>query len=76
MALIGAGEIVRVTPDGAADYVLETPMPFVSALCFGGSDRREVFVTTFGQPYHPGRTGTVLTTRVDVAGAAISPARV
>jgi gluconolactonase len=77
VAAIGAGKIVRITPDGEEDVILDTPMPYVSALCFSGSDRRDLCVTTFGgPPYDPEHTGSVISTRVDVAGAAVTPARV
>jgi sugar lactone lactonase YvrE len=77
VAAIGAGKIVRITPDGDEDLVLEAPMPYVSAVCFSGSDRRDLCITTFGgPPYDPAHTGSVMSTRVDVAGAGITPARV
>ena len=50
IAAIMAGKVVRVTPDGDEDLVLETPMPYVSAVCFGGSDGHDLYVTTFGGP--------------------------
>jgi D-xylonolactonase len=77
VAAIGAGKVVRIAPDGREDLVLEVAMPYVSALCFGASDRRDLFVTTFGgPPYDLQHTGSVVTTRVDVAGSAVTPARV
>jgi xylono-1,5-lactonase len=77
VAAIGAGKVVRVAPDGSEDLVLQVAMPYVSALCFGGSDRRDLFVTTFGgPPYDPEHSGSVVATRVDVAGAPVTPARV
>jgi D-xylonolactonase len=77
IAAIGAGKVVRIAPNGKADLTLELPMPYVSALCFGGSDRRNLFVTTFGgAPYDLEHTGSILTTRVDVPGAPVTPARV
>jgi sugar lactone lactonase YvrE len=75
-AAVGAGRVVRVSPNGVEDLVVETPMAWVSALCFGGSDGRDLFVTTFGAPYDPANTGSVLCTRSPVAGAPITPARV
>jgi gluconolactonase len=77
VAAIGAGKIVRITPHGHDDLILDTPMPYVSALCFSGPDRRDLCVTTFGgPPYDTEHTGSVISTRTDVAGAAITPARV
>jgi xylono-1,5-lactonase len=77
VAAIGAGQVVRIAPDGRQDLVLEVGVPYVSALCFGGSDRRDLLVTTFGgPPYDLRHSGSVVTTRVDVAGAPVTPARV
>jgi gluconolactonase len=77
VAAIGAGKVVRITPAGAEDSVLDTPMPYVSALCFGGPDRRDLYVTTFGgPPYDSERAGQVICTRVNVPGSVIAPARV
>ena len=77
VAAIGVGKIVRVTPAGVEDLVLDVPMPYVSAVCFAGSDRRDLVVTTFGgAPYDTEHSGSVITTRVDIAGAPVTPARV
>ena len=77
VAAIGAGKVVRIAPDGSEDLVLQVPMAYVSALCFGGSDRRDLFATTFGGlPYDLEHTGTVITTRVEVPGWPVTPARV
>jgi sugar lactone lactonase YvrE len=35
LAVIGAGKIVRLTPAGDEDLVLDVPMPWVSALLTG-----------------------------------------
>jgi xylono-1,5-lactonase len=77
VAAIMAGRVVRVTPDGDEDHVLETPMPYVSAVCFGGSGGRNLYVTTFGgPPYDPEHSGSVIATTVAVRGATVTPARV
>src|SRR5436190_550634 len=72
-----SGKVLRVTPDGAEDLVLETPRTYVSAVCFGRSDGRDPYVTTFGgAPYDLEHSGSVIHTRVDVPAARITPARV
>jgi gluconolactonase len=77
IAAIGVGKVVRISPEGDEDLVLDTPMPYVSALCFGGSDRRDLYVTTFGgSPYDLDHTGSVICTRVAVAGSQIMPAQI
>ncbi len=47
---------------------LDVPAPFVSSLCFGGEDMRDVYVTT--------GDGKLLRGRADVPGLPLTPARV
>jgi gluconolactonase len=63
-----AGSLVRFTPAGALDRTLEVPASFVSSLCFGGDDMRDLYVTT--------GDGTLLRGRSDVAGLALTPAAI
>jgi D-xylonolactonase len=63
-----AGNLVRFRPDGSVDGKLDVPASFVSSLCFGGEDMRDVYVTT--------GDGTLLRGRSDVAGVRLTPARV
>jgi len=56
--------------------VLAVPAPFVASLCFGGADRRDLYVTTSGNTEHPERRGTVFRERSDVPGLPVPPARV
>jgi gluconolactonase len=63
-----AGKVVRFSPDGSLDRKLDVPAPFVSSLCFGGDDMRDVYVTT--------GDGTLLHGRSDIPGAALPAARV
>jgi gluconolactonase len=77
IAAIAAGKVVRLSPDGQQDLVLDAPAPYVASLCFGGSDLMDLYAVTFGgEPYDSGRTGGVYRTRTNVAGAGITPARV
>lgn len=77
LAALGAGVVVRIAPDGSEDRVVPTPLAHVSAVCFAGSDVRDLVVTVFGgEPYDADRPGCVLTCRVDVAGLGLTPARV
>ena len=36
------GSVVRFTPDGSLDRTLDVPASFVSSLCFGGDDMRDL----------------------------------
>jgi D-xylonolactonase len=63
-----AGTVVRFRADGSLDRRLDVPGPFVSSLCFGGTDMRDVFVTT--------GDGKLLRGRSPVAGVSLPLARV
>ena len=76
VALGAGGGIARFTPGGKLDHVLAVPAPFVASLCFGGADRRDLYVTTSGNTEHPERRGTIFRTRADVPGLVAPLARV
>jgi gluconolactonase len=59
---------VRFAPDGSTDRTLDVPASFVSSLCFGGEDMRDLFITT--------GDGKLLRSRSDVPGSPLTPARV
>lgn len=61
-----AGNVVRFDAGGSLDRKLDVPASFVSSLCFGGEDMRDVFVTT--------GDGTLLRGRSNVAGLPLTPA--
>jgi gluconolactonase len=62
------GRIARFRADGTPDGALDVPASFVSSLCFGGDDMRDVFVTT--------GDGKLLRGRSDVAGLPLTRAAV
>jgi D-xylonolactonase len=62
------GNVVHFAPDGTLERTLEVRSPFVSSLCFGGEDMRDVFITT--------GDGKLLRARSDIAGSPLTPARV
>jgi sugar lactone lactonase YvrE len=76
IAAIGDGVLFRIRPDGGLDSEVQLPMSYPSAVCFGGPDGRGVYVTTFGAPYEPGATGSVLFGSTEFAGAPVYPARI
>jgi gluconolactonase len=73
VALGPSGSVGRFTPDGRLDAEVPVDATFVASLCFGGSDGRDLFVTTIGQDEEE---GAVFHGRVDVAGAPITLATV
>ena len=71
VALGGAGTVGRFLPDGELEETIDVPASFVASLCFGGSDGRDLFVTTGGDPGDPESPGGVFHARSEVAGAPI-----
>lgn len=70
------GCVVRLTPDGDVDQRLEVPANAVTSLCFGGTDRRDLYVVTADNTDDPERRGSVFRAAVDVAGALVHRARI
>jgi xylono-1,5-lactonase len=76
VAIYGAGCVRRYTPDGQMDRQIDVPAKAVTSLCFGGEDRRELYIVTADNTEAPERSGTIFRTRVDVAGLSAPLARV
>jgi sugar lactone lactonase YvrE len=74
VALGAGGSVGRFRPDGELDLTLEVPAPFVASLCFGGSDRRDLFITTAGNPDDPDAPGGLYLTRSDTPGLEVPAA--
>jgi sugar lactone lactonase YvrE len=73
---LGDGGIARFDADGNLDGFADIPSAFVSSLCFGGPDRRDVFITTADNPLDPEKGGTVFHARAEVAGVEVGAATV
>ncbi len=76
VALGSGGGIGRFSPRGELVSILEVPSPFVTSLCFGGADRRDLYVTTLENGEVPERKGTIFRTRVETPGLVAPLARV
>ncbi len=77
VVLIGSGKLVRLTPDGTEDSVVDGPRDWTASVCFGGDDRRDLYAVTFGgKPYDEERSGGVYRATAPAAGAPVHPARV
>jgi xylono-1,5-lactonase len=70
------GCVIRLTPDGSVDQRVDVPARAVTSLCFGGADRRDLYVVTADNTDDPERRGSVLRTRVDATGAVVHPAAI
>lgn len=77
IALIQSGTIVRAMADGTVDRRLPVPGGHPTSLCFGGSDGRDLYVTTAApgageavmkQAIPPALTASLYHARADVAG--------
>jgi len=71
----GAG-IARFAADGSLLDIVDVPANFVTSLCFGGVDRRDLYVTTADNSEQPDRRGTIFRSRAHVAGLVAPPATV
>ena len=76
VALGEGGGVARFHPDGELDEVTTLPASFVSSLSFGGSDMRDVLVTTADNLVQPELGGTLLRGRSEVAGMSMTPVSV
>jgi sugar lactone lactonase YvrE len=66
------GGIARFDPDGALRETVDVPADFVTSLCFGGADMRDLYVTAVAES----GGGSLLRGRADVAGLPVAPAAV
>jgi sugar lactone lactonase YvrE len=76
VALGEGGAIARFEADGRLDEVIDLPAGFVSSLCFGGPDMRDVLITTADNGVNRDLGGTLLRARSEIAGLPVSPVRV
>uniref|UniRef100_UPI003C7A919F SMP-30/gluconolactonase/LRE family protein n=1 Tax=Pseudomonas veronii TaxID=76761 RepID=UPI003C7A919F len=52
-ALVYAGKLVRYTPDGHVDRIIQMPVKKVTSLTFGGPNFDTLFVTSMAKPPLP-----------------------
>lgn len=67
-ARYGGGCIVRVSPAGEVDRVLDMPVDNVTTCTFGGSDLKTLFITTAAGGANPRYAGSLYAWRADVPG--------
>jgi xylono-1,5-lactonase len=71
VALGPRASVGRFTPDGQLDSELQVDAEFVASLCFAGQDRRDLYITTIGNPADPEARGGVFLARSPVAGLPV-----
>ncbi|MHC8406360.1 MULTISPECIES: SMP-30/gluconolactonase/LRE family protein [unclassified Pseudomonas] len=60
--------LLRLTPDGAVDRVIELPVSRPTSCVFGGDDLKTLYITCAASPLDHPLDGALLSMRVDVAG--------
>jgi len=76
IAAYGGGCVTRFAPDGRLERHIDVPAKIVTSLCFGGPERRDLYVVTADNSSDPALGGTVFRTQVDVPGLPAGLARV
>jgi gluconolactonase len=76
VADFAAGAALGVTPDGELAGRVDVPATMVTSLCFGGADRRDLYIVTADNADDPERGGTIFRARAEVPGLAAPLARV
>ena len=76
VAVYGGRCAARYTPEGKLDRKIDVPAKAVTSVCFGGADRRDLYIVTADNTEDVSRKGTIFRTRIDVAGLLAPLARV
>ena len=76
VACFAGGCVTRFAPDGRLLSHLEVPAENITSVCFGGSDRRDLYVVTAGSQDDPESSGSIFRTRAPVAGLAVPMATI
>ena len=75
VALAGGGGVGVYEPTGEQREFLAIPQPTCTSLCFGGADRKDLYVVSGSLDPEGERVGAVYRTRTAVAGLPVAPAR-
>lgn len=76
VANFSAGSVVGLSPDGETVGQIDVPSRMVTSVCFGGAERRDLYIVTADNTDDPSRAGTIFRTRVAVPGVMVPPAQV
>lgn len=72
----GSRSVRGFSPAGEEVGRLAVPARMVTSLCFGGADRRDLFIVTADNTADPDRLGTIFRTRVATPGCAVASATI
>ena len=72
----GSSSVRGFSADGEEVGRIDVPARTVTSLCFGGADRRDLYIVTADNTAEPDRGGTIYRTRADVPGCAVALATV
>lgn len=76
VAVYDGGCVLRYTTQGRLDRRHAVPAKAVTSLCFGGADRRDLYVVTADNTDDPTRKGSIFRCRVEVPGLPVTPASI
>lgn len=76
VAVAGGGAVRVFDVGGGERPPIQIPLPMVTSLCFGGDDRRDLYVVTGSAGAPSDHSGTVYRVRAEVPGLPVPPARV
>jgi gluconolactonase len=76
VSIYGGHCAARYTAEGKLDQKVDVPAKAVTSVCFGGTDRRDLYIVTADNTEDSTRKGTIFRTRVDVAGLPAPLARI
>ena len=68
----GSRSVRGYSPDGEEVARIAVPAKMVTSVCFGGPDRRDMYIVTADNTEHAERGGTVFRTRAEVAGCVVA----
>jgi gluconolactonase len=71
-----AGCVRGLDEAGGEVHRIDVPSRAVTSLCFGGADRRDLYIVTADNTEDRSRNGTIFRTRADVPGLPVALARV
>ena len=75
VALAGGSGVGVYSASGAQQDLIEIPQPMCTSLCFGGADRRDLYIVSGSDGSQSDRAGAVYRTRTSVAGLPVANAR-